>query len=341
MLMLFRFSIILFSLITLTSCGNSQFLSKRNEAIFDGEMDANDLYSLYLFSRCDEAKLLGVTIAGTAIHNFENAPENAESVLYLANRPEVPVSSKLAPNFCGQEVLFKDWRDLVKDTKKLGLPPSPIKPLDISGPELIHRILTHTEGKVTLLALGPLNNIAHAISEHPLVAKKIERIIMQGGALNIAQSSSIPHNFRWKQQANYNFSIDACAANIIFTSGIPVTLVPIDITYSIPIDQLVLDRYLKPLRTPGQKFVVNVLENIIRLKKENSIAPFWNMACIMNLTHPKIFKTEQMKVKVITEKGELYGSVEESRDGTLIDVCTYIDPNKFYETFFNMINRNE
>lgn len=301
-------------------------------------MGADDLYSLYLLSRSNRAKLLGVTVSGSEQYHYTNAPQYVEDVLYLANRPNIPVSSILAANFCGVRKLNMEWDSFLQDITRYKLPNSPNKPLAVSAIELINKICSNSPKKVTLLTLGPLNNVAHVISRYPNIADKIERIIILGGSLHETESISVPYDESWKENSTYNFFIDPCAANIVLTSGIPITLIPLDITNLIPLNRLAIQKYSEPPNSPGAKFVMDVLESSLEEKNQRILTPFWDMVGVMALIHPKIVRTVKMSLRVITEEGPNFGEIIESQEGNLIDVCTYIEPDKFYQIFFDMIN---
>ncbi|MCH9630635.1 MAG: Pyrimidine-specific ribonucleoside hydrolase RihA [Chlamydiia bacterium] len=302
-------------------------------------MDANDLYTLYLLAKTKRADLIGVSINGSKAVHIEKAPELAENVLYLANRTDIPVSSILSSNFCVNNKVKIDWNILVRSPEAYKLPKSPAKPLPLTSPELMYDLIKKSKSKVTLLGYGPLNNIAHFISEYPDALDRIERIVLLGGALHTTESVTIPYDVRWKATASYNLAVDPCASNIVFTSGIPITLIPLDITNLIPINKLVIDKYEQKPTNPGAEFVMNVLKNSVKKKKEKTLTPAWDMVGIMAIIHPEMIKTVKLSLKVITEEGPSFGKLVESNEGNTVEVCTYIRQEEFYRNLFNMINR--
>lgn len=301
-------------------------------------MDANDLSSLYLLAKTNRAKLLAVSINGSKLYHMEQAPQLAESILYLADKTDIPVSSLLSPDFCANKHVDLDWDILVRDVKKYNLPESPVKPLPISGPKLIHNAIERSNSKVTLLCSGPLNNVAHIISEYPEAIDKIERIVLLSGSLHTTESITIPFDNRWKKTANYNISVDPCAANIVFTSGIPITLIPLDVSNLLPINRLIIQKYAQKPTTPGAQFVMDVIKSAIKKHKEKTLTPFWVAIGVMAITHPQMIKTIKMSLRVITEDGPNFGELIESNEGNVVEVCTFIQQDKFYRTLFNMIN---
>lgn len=333
------FIAIAFSL-SFSSCSKLEHLFHgAPKVIFDTEMDVDDLLALYLLAKTDKANLVGVTIGGFEQYNVQGSSDNVETVLCLAKRQDIPVSTLLSANFCSKRVIPKDIVDLSKNFSKYNLSKCQSKALKISGPQLVEKILATSSSKVTLLCLGPMNNIAHVLSEDPIASKKIERIVMLGGSLHATENIAVPFIERWKENSEFDFFIDPCAANIVLTSGIPITLVPLDLTNFIPLTPLVLQQYAPPSDTPGAKFVMQVLHDAILEEQQTTFSPFWDMIAIMCVTHPSMIRTNKVPLKIVTEEGPSFGNIVEDSSGTLVDVCSYIDAEKFYTTFFDMIGK--
>jgi len=87
--------------------------------------------------------------------------------------------------------------------------------------EFIARIASEYPNQVTLVALGPLTNIAKAIISHPQFRKQVKQLVVMGGAIKI------PGNVT--KYAEFNIYNDPVAAELVFSSGIPTKLIPLDI----------------------------------------------------------------------------------------------------------------
>jgi pyrimidine-specific ribonucleoside hydrolase len=101
------------------------------------------------------------------------------------------------------------------------LPPPARRPLDEDPTDFLHRTIIEAEGPVTILALGPLTNIATLLLAHPEAREKIERISLMGGGL---------HNGNKTATAEFNIYVDPEAAEIVFSSGIPIVMSGLDVT---------------------------------------------------------------------------------------------------------------
>jgi purine nucleosidase/pyrimidine-specific ribonucleoside hydrolase len=116
-----------------------------------------------------------------------------------------------------------------------GNPSYPSPSIDVGDRDAADEILSQvqdTKVPLTIIALGPLTNIAAAIERDPAIMAKTERIVAMGGAV------SVPGNVT--PAAEFNIYSDPHAANIVFTSGISLTLIGLDITRRVKLSQKVL-----------------------------------------------------------------------------------------------------
>jgi pyrimidine-specific ribonucleoside hydrolase len=115
--------------------------------------------------------------------------------------------------------------------------PEPVRPVDErTSVQILYEEAVKAEGELQILATGPLTNIALLITEHPEVRKLIQRIVLMGGA--VTGGNITP-------KAEFNIYTDAEAAKIVFRSGIPLTMIGLEICYDTPVYKQDLDELLK------------------------------------------------------------------------------------------------
>lgn len=119
--------------------------------------------------------------------------------------------------------------------------PAPIfnrtqKPEKFGAVELMHQKLKDQPGKLTIIALGPLTNIAQLLDQHPDAKDKIERIVLMGGSIHVGYNSKAPAEPEW------NIKSDIPAARAVFASGVPLTVVPLDATAKMALTKKRRDR---------------------------------------------------------------------------------------------------
>jgi purine nucleosidase len=128
-------------------------------------------------------------------------------------------------------------------------PPLPrSKPIGQHGVDFLIEKILASPGEITLLAIGPLTNVALAIRQEPRIVEALKEIIIMGGALR--------HEGNTTALAEFNTYVDPHAAHIVYHAGIPATLVPLDVTY-----QCILTpgdvRRLQETDSPITKFVAD------------------------------------------------------------------------------------
>jgi purine nucleosidase/pyrimidine-specific ribonucleoside hydrolase len=112
--------------------------------------------------------------------------------------------------------------------------------------DLIVETLLASPQKITIVAEGPLTNIALAIKTEPRIKEKIERIVLMGGAYE-------------SRQAEYNIQRDRVAADIVFHSGVPITAVGLDVTLQCKLRPQDLDR-LRIADDPSARFLMRLID---------------------------------------------------------------------------------
>lgn len=146
--------------------------------------------------------------------------------------------------------------------------------------------------EVTLVAIGPLTNIATAINLAPDIVPLVKELVIMGGAFGTHGHAGnvTPHS-------EFNIWKDPHAADQVFASALPVTVLPLDVTHEV----LITGDDIRSLKVP-------VLEQIARGYLQYSLARegFEGMAlhdtlAIMRLEHPEFFSTVRAPVRVVTE----------------------------------------
>jgi len=191
--------------------------------IIDTDPGQDDAVAILLaLASPEEIEVLGITaVAGNV--PLPLTQRNARIVCELAGRTDIPV-------FAGCDAPLK--RTLVTAEHvhgKTGLDgpqlPDPTMALqDAHGVDFIIDTLRDApEGTITLCPLGPLTNIATALQRAPDIAARVQEIVLMGGAYfevgNITPA------------AEFNIYVDPEAAEIVFKSGIPITVLPLDVTH--------------------------------------------------------------------------------------------------------------
>src|SRR6266436_4806929 len=187
--------------------------------IIDTDPGVDDALALLLAMRSPELKIEGITpVAGNV--PLELGLPNALRMVEISGRTEIPVAA-------GAKVPLV--RRLVTATYAHGenglggavFPEPQLKPIALPAAEFIRQTVHKYPGEVTLLTIGPLTNIATALNADSGLAGQIQGLVMMGGSLSGGNITPA---------AEFNIYVDPEAARIVFQSGIPVTMVGLDVT---------------------------------------------------------------------------------------------------------------
>jgi purine nucleosidase len=128
------------------------------------------------------------------------------------------------------------------------LPAPHTKPITQHAIDFLIEQILKSPGEITLVAIGPLTNVALAIREEPRIVHALKEIIIMGGALR--------HEGNTTALAEFNTYVDPHAAHIVYHAGIPATLVPLDVTYQCVLTPNDVNRLLR-IDSPLTKFVAD------------------------------------------------------------------------------------
>jgi purine nucleosidase len=193
----------------------------KKRIIIDTDPGIDDSLAILLALASPEVKLEGVTVVhGNS--STEQGTINALSVLELAKASHVPVAR-------GCELPLVQPSLLAPEThgnKGLGyaqLPDPSSRPIVQRGCDFLIEQIMSNPGEITLVAIGPLTNVALAIRQEPRIVGAVKEVFIMGGALR--------HEGNTTPLAEFNTYVDPHAAHIVYHSGMPITLTPLDVTY--------------------------------------------------------------------------------------------------------------
>lgn len=206
---------------------------EKYKVIMDVDTGTDDAVALLMAMASDQIDLLGVcSVNGN--RNIELTTDNTLRVIdFVGKGDEVKVYKGCALPLVS--TLNKDRRPLIPYGDKyfdgqenhgnhLDLPETQLKPQEKCAVSYYIDTLMASEGDITLIAVGPLTNIACAMRAEPRICGKIKEMIIMGASLEEGNSGP-------SQRAEFNFWADPEAAEIVLQSGCKITLVPLDVTH--------------------------------------------------------------------------------------------------------------
>jgi purine nucleosidase len=239
-------------------------------------------------------EVLGITcVAGNV--PLDLTARNARIICELAGKPQTPVFAGCdrpmnRPLVTAEHVHGKTGLDGPV------LPPPVMSLQEQHAVDFIIDTLRNAPPKtVTLCPLGPLTNIATALQQAPDIADRIEEIVLMGGAYfevgNITPT------------AEFNIYVDPQAADIVFKSGVPIVVMPLDVTHKALVTKPRNDAF-RALGTPAGIAVAEMTDFFERFDKEkygSSGAPLHDPCVIAYLLQPDLFSGRHINVEIETQ----------------------------------------
>ena len=263
--------------------------------IIDCDPGHDDAMALMLALASPELEVVAVTtVAGN--QTLEKVTANAIRVLDVVDAHDIPVAA-------GAD------RGLIHTAEAAGevhgetgldgpdLPPPSREPEPLHAVELLAQKLR--ERPLTLIAIGPLTNIALLLATHPELSPRIERIVLMGGAIGLGNVTP---------SAEFNVWADPEAASRVFTSGVQVTMVGLDVTHRAMLSAERADA----LRDKGRAgAVVADLHAFYRQFHErvygHSDTPVHDALAVAHVIKPDVITTEHLHVEVDVTHGPCRG----------------------------------
>src|SRR5437588_1229955 len=263
--------------------------------IIDTDPGVDDALALLLAMRSPELKIEAITpVAGNV--PLELTLPNALRMVEIAGRTDIPVAA-------GAKVPL--MRRLVSAAYAHGenglggavFPEPKTKPVADPAPEFIRQVVRKYPHEMTLITIGPLTNIATALNGDAELAGMIKNLVMMGGSLSGGNITPA---------AEFNVYVDPEAARIVFQSGIPITMVGLDVTRKTALTEDYV-RQLEAGQNPVSQAAAKIARNAIAHNRQQGFAVHPHMhdsLAVAAFLDPSLLKFEDYYVDVETA-GEL------------------------------------
>lgn len=338
----------LLTLLLVTMSASSLFAATPKKIIFDTDPGSDDAMALMLALNSPELDVRAITVVPGNVTAAQGL-ENALRMVSLANRCDIPVAAG-AQHPLFQKLITAEFWHGKNGLANMELPPSKCKVDSRFGPDLIIQIVHAAPHEITLVPVGPLTNIALAVSKDPSIVPLVKEVILMGGSITGGNVNAA---------AEANIYNDPEAAQIVFQAGWPVTMVGLDVG-----DKTLLTRkYLDDLGSthgPVNDFIHGVAKYLVELSAQfgSPGTPMYDPLAVGVAIDATLVKAPAMHVDVETHgtftRGETvanrHGGVERNvlhGDHYVIEgvdkvepnakVCTEVDAERFLQLFVSRI----
>jgi inosine-uridine nucleoside N-ribohydrolase len=265
--------------------------------VIDSDMTTDDWMATLFLLNDPTFEVKAITVTGTGFAYCNAGVQSALGLLALTDYGDVPVSCGSESPLLGDNAPPAEWRTTTDTLKGLDLPEGG-QPVDQDAVAHFTSVIQDSTEPVTVLALGPLTNIAAAFDARPALTEKIEMIYVMGGAVDVEGSHVSDEN----TAAEWNIFCDPHAARLVFESGAPITLVPLDATNEVPVSPEFVAELEAQKTSPEAEFISKLLANNAE-SIESGNYYFWDPLAAVVMSDPSLVTLTPRDVTVIDTPG--------------------------------------
>jgi inosine-uridine nucleoside N-ribohydrolase len=316
------------------------------KVIFDTDFvvpPQDDGTALVLALHSPELKVLGVTtVAGN--DTMQRGTSDALRVLEIANHTEVPVYRGANRPLVH---VASDWAKTVHGKWWSDEPPPPPpggfakkQAENESAVDFMIRTVNASPHEITILAIGPLTNVAMAIRQDPNFARNVKKIAIMGGAV-----ASLPNGGgNVTPNAEFNIWVDPEAAWVVVHSGIPLVFTPLNVTSKTNFSKEAYDQIVA-VDTPVTRMIKERMAPAFE-KNPSRHSYMYDQLTVASLVDPSLVKTVDVYMDVDITHGPDYGTTigalkqwEGGEQTVKVAVQVDVDNDRFIKMFIDRIKQ--
>ena len=304
---------------------------QKEKIILDCDPGHDDAVAIMLAAINPKIELLGITVvAGN--QKLEKTVNNALKVCNHLNL-DVPVYSGMSRPMIREQLIADDIHG------ETGLDGPKFEELKIKAEDkhavnFIIDTLMNSDEKITLVPTGPLTNIGMAIRFEPRIIEKINRIVLMGGSYQLGNMTPA---------AEFNILADPDAAHIVFSSGVKLVMMGLDLTRQASATKEVVEK-IKSLNNKASKLFVDLMEFFAASQKNIfgwTAPPVHDPTTIAYIIDPECIEVKPMFCEIELWSERSYGRTLCDYFGILkkkpnVDVAVKLD----FDRFWNLVYEN-
>jgi len=306
--------------------------------IYDGDPGIDDALAILYALKSPKTMPLGITtVAGNV--GLEKGTRNALKLVEMSERGRIPVAMGATKPLIREHVKAEEFhgQDGLGNTN---LPVPNLKPeQDHATDQIVSKIMAN-KGEVVLIAVGPLTNLAIAVIKEPDIVSHVRKAVLMGGAIRVPGNVTMASEF--------NMYADPEAAKIVFGSGLPITLVSLDVTMNRR--NVLTSSRLKEIEDAGTKlggFIGKIARFYIDSCKKHGEEGFMHdpLAVGLAINEELLTESEHIYVDVETEGRIALGKTQadlrvQPQYPPNITHCVQINYERFFADFIDTLKRS-
>lgn len=284
----------------------------KRKVIIDTDPGIDDILAIATAYTYDDYEIIGMsTVTGNV--SLEKTTNNAiltldilekDTPIFVGNSKSLTLPRDYDSNVHGNDGMGNLYKKYRHNTPK--------KEREISDIFGLKRLIDESDSKVTIIALGPLTNIAQLLIMDPLIHEKIEEIHIMGGGIKQGNTTAL---------SEFNFYCDSIAANKVIQSGIKIYLSALDATSQVYFEE----EEFKTMPETNKKTVF--IKDTVAYYM--SLDPYMHDAlAVLSLMNHSIFNYDKRQLNVLVSPGIADGMLYDDRKDERSNVMFVQVPNR-------------
>lgn len=317
--------------------------------IIDTDGGVDDALAIVMALNSDQIDLKAITVLAGNI-DVHQAAQNVLRVIDIVGPKQMPLVAKgctkplVNPPFNAVGIHGADGLGELHQFKQadgsLRYPELTVEPFSEDAIKVLLEAAQEYGRDLTIVALGPLTNLATALERDAATLQKVGRIVIMGGAVKVPGNISAA--------AEFNFFVDPHAAQVVMESGIPLTLVGLDVAMKAPLARQDVEAYAQKHPSQVSQFIVDCTGIYMAFYRDNEGfhgCYLHDPLAVGVAIDSSLVTTESVYMVVETEgrftAGMSLADLRDRRDEAAfppnVDACLDVDTERFLKLFYELI----
>jgi len=345
-----------FACVVMVSFNKNQAMAREHgesnlkKVIIDTDMAQDDLIAILMALIRPDIDILGISVVGSGEIDCGPGLLNVKKLLNLASYKHIPTACG------GEKPLFGEnnqhfpqiWKTQMNSLLGIPLPigkpwKSPTANIDELYTHILNKEVLNNHDDITILALGPLTNIATLIDTKPELLQPVSQIVIMGGAVRVPGNMDSLDPSRSHHNAEFNIYMDPLAAQKVFRSPLKKVLVPLDATNTAKVSPQFFSDFKSQVSGPVGTFVNAVFQKVVynsgKHNDDQAKEYFWDAIAAAVVIDPEIGSLETSSIDVVVDYETVDGKTQlvqstsgrtlETPTGPIVSFYDHIDVDKF------------
>lgn len=269
----------------------------------------------------------GFDVKAVTISNGEAHPDLfARHILQLLagmGKADIPVGAGSPVPLEGSNEFPKPWRQASDSFWDIELPTSAVTQEPAPAAELIVDTINHSPKPVMVFVSGTHTNLAEALRLDPKIEGNIQDVYIMGGSVYVAGNIKSDWPAIDNSVAEWNIWVDPSAAEVVFTSGLPLHLIPLDATRKVRWTQSDLPGWVLS-KSPEGAMAGELLQWMLDSWSQSGVY-IWDLAAAVQATNPTVCPEVSLAINIVTTPGPEQGRTVVTQGEPNVSVC--LDPD--------------